>query len=220
LTETLLLATTNRGKVREIRRALKGLRLKVVGMPDVLPGLSYRESGATFEEIARAKSLFYSRKFAGLTLAEDSGLEVDALDGAPGIRSARFSAPRPSDAKNNEKILRLLRGVPDARRGARFVCAMALTRRGRVIKELRGQVRGRITAEPRGRSGFGYDPLFRYPPLGKTFAEIGPRRKNEVSHRGRALRKLRAFLASYIKDAPAASPRPRRKEGAAPPRLT
>ncbi len=220
MTETLLLATTNRGKIREIRRARKGLRLKVVGMPDVLPGLSYRERGGTFTEIARAKSLFYSRKFAGLTLAEDSGLEVDALDGAPGIRSARFSAPRPSDARNNEKILRRLRGVPASRRGARFVCAMALTRRGRVIKEIRGQARGKISDGPRGRSGFGYDPLFFYPPLRKTFAEIGPRRKNEVSHRGRALRKLRTFLASYLKDAPAATTGQRRKEGAAPPRFT
>ncbi|HSA96978.1 MAG TPA: RdgB/HAM1 family non-canonical purine NTP pyrophosphatase [Acidobacteriota bacterium] len=220
MTETLLLATTNRGKIREIRRALKGLPLDIVGMPDVLPGLSYRERGKSFTEIARAKSLFYSRTFDGLTLAEDSGLEVDALGGAPGIRSARFSAPRPSDARNNEKVLRLLRRVPSRGRGARFVCAMALTRRGRVVTEIRGQVRGRIAPGPRGRSGFGYDPLFIYPPLGKTFAEIGPLRKNEVSHRGRALRKLRRFLASYIKDAPAAARERRKEEGAAPPRLT
>ena len=205
MTETLLLATTNRGKIREIQRALAGLPLKIVGMPRALPGLSYRERGRSFTEIARAKSLFYSRKFDGLTLAEDSGLEVDALGAAPGIRSARFSAPRPSDARNNEKVLRLLRGVPARDRKARFVCAMALTRRGFVIKEIRGQVRGRIAERPKGRSGFGYDPLFYYPPLRKTFAEIGLRRKNGVSHRGRALRKLRRFLASYIKDAPAAA---------------
>ncbi len=167
-------------------------------MSEVLPGLSYRERGRTFTEIARAKSLFYGRRFDGLTLAEDSGLEVDALGGAPGIRSARFSAPRASDARNNETLLRLLRGVPARDRKARFVCAMALTRRGRVVKEIRGQARGRVAERPRGRSGFGYDPLFYYPPLGKTFAEIGPRRKNEVSHRGLALRKLRRFLASYI----------------------
>lgn len=194
----LLLATTNPGKVREIRRALAGQPVKVIGLGDVPPGPSPRERGSTFLENARAKSLFYSRKWGGLTLAEDSGLEIDALGGAPGVRSARFSSPRPTDEKNNRKALRLLRGVPPAGRGARFVCVMVLAREGRVLKEIRGQVRGRIAPAPRGRNGFGYDPLFYYPPLRRTFAELGTGQKTAVSHRGRALRKLARFLRSSL----------------------
>jgi XTP/dITP diphosphohydrolase len=199
LSETaLLLATTNPGKVREILKGLDGLPVTVVGLREVLPGLSHRERGASFLENARAKSIFYSRKWKGLTLAEDSGLEIEALGGAPGVRSARFSAPKPTDEKNNRKVLRLLRNAPPERRGARFVCAMVLARDGRVIREIRAEVRGRIGLELRGRSGFGYDPLFFYPPLNKTFAELDPENKNGVSHRGRALRKLRKFLATYL----------------------
>jgi XTP/dITP diphosphohydrolase len=196
----LLLATTNPGKVREIRRALAGLPLTVLGLEDVLPGLSYRERGATFLENARSKSRFYSRRWPGLTVAEDSGLEVDVLGGAPGVRSARFSSPAPTDERNICKLLGLLKGVPARARGARFVCAMVLSKDGRIIREIRGQVRGRIGREPRGRNGFGYDPLFYYPPLRKTFAELGPAKKNGVSHRGRAVRRLRKFLAEYLGD--------------------
>lgn len=196
----LLLATTNPGKVREIRQALEGLPLRVLGLGDVLPGLAYRERGRSFLENARAKSLFYSRKWDGLTLAEDSGLEVDALGGAPSVRSARFSSPGPTDEKNNRKVLRLLAAVRPKDRGARFVCTMVLAEKGRVIREIRGQVRGKIGPAPRGRNGFGYDPLFYYSPLRRTFAELTPAEKNLVSHRGRALRRLRTFLEDYIKD--------------------
>lgn len=197
----LLLATQNPGKVREIRRALRGLSLrrqplKVIGLEEGLPGLSHRERGRTFAENARAKSLFYSRKWAGPTLAEDSGLEVEALGGAPGVRSARFSAPSPSDEKNNRKVLRLLQVVPAASRKARFVCVLVLAEKGRVVGEFHGEARGRIGFAPRGASGFGYDPLFYYPPLRKTFAELSTEVKNAVSHRGRAIRKLRRFLES------------------------
>ena len=206
----LLLATGNPGKVREIRRALAGLSpgghaLEVVGLGDVLPGLTHRERGRTFEENARAKSLFYSRRWPGLTLAEDSGLEIEALHGAPGVRSARFSAPRPSDGKNIRKVLRLLEGVPARARTARFVCVMVLAERGRVIAEFRGEVRGRIGVAPRGDSGFGYDPVFYYAPLRRTFAELPPGTKNEVSHRGRAVAKLRRFLKAK-KKAPSGRP--------------
>jgi XTP/dITP diphosphohydrolase len=201
LSETLLLlATTNPGKVREIRQALEGLPLRVLGLEDVLPGLSFRERGASFLENARAKSLFYSRKWKGLTLAEDSGLEIDALDGSPGVRSARFSSPRPTDDKNIRKVLRHLAGVPRKDRGAGFSCVMVLARDGRIIHEIHARVRGRIGLVPRGRNGFGYDPLFYYPPLRKTFAELRPEEKNKVSHRGRALRQLKKFLAVHIKD--------------------
>jgi len=195
----LLLATGNPGKVREIRRALKGLTLvghplKVVGLSAVLPGLRHAERGRTFEENARAKSRFYSRRWPGLTVAEDSGLEIEALGGAPGVRSARFSAPRPFDAKNIRKVLRLLGTAPAGSRKARFVCAMALAERGRIIAEFRGEVRGRIVPAARGQNGFGYDPIFYYPPLRKTFAELPAAVKNKVSHRGRAVARLRRFL--------------------------
>ncbi len=204
----LLLASQNPGKVREIRRALEGLPLEVVGLPSVLPGLAHREKGRTFAENARAKALFYSRRWPGWTLAEDSGLEIDALDGAPGVRSARFSAPCPSDEKNNRKVLGLLGAVPASARGARFVCVMVLARAGRIVAEFRGQVRGRIGAAARGTSGFGYDPLFYYPRLRRTFAELPPETKDRVSHRGRAVRKLRSFLERT------AAPPGRRPDGA------
>jgi XTP/dITP diphosphohydrolase len=190
----LLLATHNPGKVREIRQALEGLPLKVLGLRGLIAAPAPREKGRTFAENARAKALYYSRRWPGMTLAEDSGLEVDHLGGAPGVRSARFSSPRPTDAKNIRKLLGLLEAVPAAARGARFVCAMVLARQGRVIKEFRGTVRGRIAAAPRGESGFGYDPVFFYRPFRRTFAELPAEGKNGVSHRGRALRRLRRFL--------------------------
>jgi len=197
----LLLATGNPGKVRELRRALKGLTLgegplEVVGLGELGHVAAPAERGRTFEANARTKSLYYSRRWPGLTLAEDSGLEIDALGGAPGVRSARFSAPRPSDAKNNRRVLRLLDGRSAAARKAGFVCVMVLAEKGRILAMFRGQVRGRIGRAPRGASGFGYDPLFYYPPLRKTFAELAPGVKNRVSHRGRAAAKLRRYLES------------------------
>jgi XTP/dITP diphosphohydrolase len=190
----LLVATTNPGKVREIRRELEGLPFEILTLADVLPGASFRERGKSFLENARAKSLHYSRLSGLLTLAEDSGLEIEALGGAPGVFSARFSRPKATDARNNAKVLRLLEGVPAKARRAKFVCVMVLASGGKVIKEIRGEVRGRIGLESRGGNGFGYDPLFHYPKLGRTFGELSDRQKNEVSHRGRALIKLKAFL--------------------------
>jgi len=190
----LLIATTNASKVREIKRSLDGLPFEIVSLEEVLPGASFRERGKTFLDNARSKSLHYGRKSGLLTLAEDSGLEVDALDGAPGVHSARFSRPDPTDAKNNRKVLRLLANAPWKDRKAKFVCVMVLSRDGRVIREIRGEVRGVIDFAPKGENGFGYDPVFYYPKLGKHFAELGPDEKNAVSHRGRALKKLKTFL--------------------------
>jgi len=197
----LLLATTNPGKIREIRTVLRRLPVEVVGLNDVLPGLEFEETGRTFIANARAKSLFYGRESGLLTLAEDSGLEVDALGGAPGVYSARFSSPLPTDLKNNQKVLRLLKDVPAEERGARFVCCMVLSLGGEIIKEICARVSGSIAFEPRGENGFGYDPLFFYAPLKRTFAELDASEKNGVSHRGKALKKLSVFLGGYVKAA-------------------
>lgn len=196
--EKLLLATTNQGKVREIRDILEGLPIEVLSLEDVLPETPYRERGMTFRENARAKSVYFSRKSGFFTLAEDSGIEIDALGGLPGVRSARFSSPRPSDDKNNRKVLNLLEGLPRKDRKARFVCVLVLSRKGRTVKEIRGEVRGLIAFEPKGGNGFGYDPLFYYPPLRRTFAELDLRTKNRVSHRGRALGKLKKYLSKHL----------------------
>ena len=157
----LVLATKNQGKIREIEKilALPGLEFRSLMdypyIPDVL------EDGQTFLENALKKAELTALATGQWTLADDSGLEIEALGGAPGVRSARFSAPRPTDAKNNLKVLRLLASVPPKLRTARFVCVMVLVRGGRVVGEFRGEVRGRIALEPRGLSGFGYDPIFR-----------------------------------------------------------
>ncbi len=194
----LLLATTNRGKVRELKKLLRGLGLRIESLDRHPEFKKYRETGKSFEANSRGKCLFYSRKFDGLVLAEDSGLEVEALDGQPGVRSARFSGARASDEKNIKKLLKLLSAVPRPKRRARFVCVASLGQGGRIIKTFKGQVHGLILFEPDGQNGFGYDPVFYYPPLRKSFARLRPEEKNLVSHRGRALRKLRRFLENYL----------------------
>ncbi|OGD11185.1 MAG: non-canonical purine NTP pyrophosphatase, RdgB/HAM1 family [Candidatus Aminicenantes bacterium RBG_13_62_12] len=196
--EKLLAATTNRGKLREITGILEGLAVDILMLEDLGLSLSAPEEGRTFMENARQKGLFYSRRTPILTLAEDSGLEVDYLDGAPGVFSARFSGPEADDAHNVAKVLDLLRGVPEKKRTARFVCCAVLCRNGSVLNEITGRAAGRISLEPRGRGGFGYDPIFIYPPLGRTFAELSPSEKSAVSHRGQALRKVREYLARLI----------------------
>lgn len=212
----LVIATTNPGKAREIRAGLRDVPLKAVTLADVRVTAPYREKGRTFEENARGKSAFYSRATGSLTLAEDSGLEVAALAGAPGVRSARFSAPGPTDAKNIRKVLRLLKTVPRGERSCRFVCCMAIALRGRVLRTARGSVRGSIVFEPKGSSGFGYDPIFYYRPFGRTFGETPSREKNTVSHRGRALRKIKRFLLAFSTEGLSAAGRktaPARKIG-------
>jgi len=192
----ILVATGNAGKAREIAAALKRLPCRIVCLADLGIPADYEETGGTFSENARGKAAYYSGRTGLPTLAEDSGLEVAALDGRPGVLSARFSGPGTDDARNNRKLLRLLRGVPDGKRGARFVCCLVLARGGRPVKQVTGRVRGRILRESRGGFGFGYDPLFHYRPLGRTFAELPPEAKNAVSHRGRALRAMAAWLAA------------------------
>jgi XTP/dITP diphosphohydrolase len=192
----LAVATTNRGKLREIAEMLKGLPLEIVTLadwPDVGPP---EENGRTFAENARLKALYYAAHTGELTVAEDSGLEIDELGGAPGIESARFGGPDSTYAEKFDLIYSRLRanGPCDAAGSpARFVCALALVQDGRILFESRGVVEGRIAPEPRGNGGFGYDPIFFYPPFGCTLAEAGDR-KAAVSHRGEAFRALRGFL--------------------------
>jgi XTP/dITP diphosphohydrolase len=150
------------------------------------------ETGVTFEENAVEKALYYSKYCDGYLFVDDSGLQVDALGGAPGVYSARFAGPNASDAANNELLLDRMRGVSD--RTARFVCVVALGESGRLVRTFRGEVEGRLLEAPRGANGFGYDPLFFYEPFGYSFGEAPLERKMEVSHRAEALRKMREYL--------------------------
>ncbi len=190
----LLVATTNAGKLREIRDVLTGVDLDLRSLADVAPIDEPEEHGATFAENARAKALYYAEATGLPAVADDSGLEVDAIGGAPGVQSARF--PGETYPEKFATLFRMLdeRGVETS--AARFVCALALADAGRVVFEARGVVEGRITREPRGSGGFGYDPIFYYPPFDKTLAEVSAADKTRVSHRGTAFARLRAFLAA------------------------
>jgi len=193
----ILLATTSPHKVKEIRELLTGLPVDLTTLAR-WPGVAApEETGATFEENARAKARYYAAATGELTVAEDSGLEIDALGGAPGVESARFGGADTSYVEKFALIYRALaaRGAPDST--ARFVCALALADRGRILFETRGTVEGRIAPAPAGDGGFGYDPIFFYPPYGQTLAEAGDR-KAAVSHRAQAVRALRAFLESQF----------------------
>jgi len=194
----LLIATTNRGKTREIAAAFSSPPVRLVSLVDVGIDSVCPETGKTLAANARAKAEFYSRRSGLLTLAEDSGLEIEALQGGPGVHSARFSGPRATDPKNVAKVLRLLASVPPSGRRARFVCVMALARDGGIVAIVRGIVHGTIAPEARGAAGFGYDPIFYYHPLRKTFAELAPDEKNAVSHRGRALDAMRPRLVRFL----------------------
>jgi len=190
----LLLATANLGKVKEIKYFLSDLSVEIFSIKDISSAYIYIETGKTFMENAEGKTLFYSRIWPGLTLGEDSGLEIEALSGDPGVRSARFSGDNATDEKNIEKVLKLLKGVPEEKRKARFVSCMVLSRKDKIIHRIKESVSGLILTQKKGTGGFGYDPLFFYPSLNKTFAQLSPEEKNSVSHRGRALEKLKAFL--------------------------
>jgi len=192
--QKLLIATRNRGKWAEIRELLADLPVELVSV-DAFPELpEVDESGTTFEENALLKARFFHERTGLLTVAEDSGLEVEALGGAPGLFSARYGR---SDAERIARLLAQLRDVPASRRTARFICVAALVGPG-LERTFIGEVRGRIRSEPSGSNGFGFDPVFEYPPLGKTFAELTRAEKSAVSHRGQAFRQLRDFLAHWL----------------------
>jgi XTP/dITP diphosphohydrolase len=192
--EGLLLATTNQGKIKELEARLNGLPLGIFSLKDLQLTQIFPEEGKTFLENARGKSLYYSRYWKNLTLAEDSGIEIDYLKGAPGVYSSRFAGPNATDEDNLQKVLQLLDRIPPEERKARFVSCLVLSHSGQIVTEIQEHADGMISSEKKGQEGFGYDPIFFYPPLGKTFAELSPDQKNTVSHRGRALDKLYAFL--------------------------
>jgi XTP/dITP diphosphohydrolase len=188
----LYCATTNPGKLREFQMALRD-SIQVEPLPGLQSIPPPEETGVTFEENAVEKALYYSRHCDGYLFVDDSGLAVDALDGEPGVYSARFAGLNATDAANNQLLLDRMRGVTD--RTARFVCVVALAQSARLVRTFSGEVEGRLLEASRGSNGFGYDPLFFYPPFGRTFGEAPMERKMEVSHRARALARLRAFLA-------------------------
>lgn len=208
---TLLIATTNPDKLREISAAIlntahcPALRLLCLNdLPAIPPEPD--ETGITFAENARLKALYYSRHAGMATLADDSGLSVDALDGAPGVYSSTFAGiagPRSiADPANNRKLVESLRDVPEGRRGAQYHCALAMAAGGTVHLESHGQLQGRIIDTPLGDGGFGYDPHFYVPALGRTTAEITADEKNAISHRGAAVRDMAGRLRNLLDNAP------------------
>lgn len=194
---TLLLATTNPGKLREIKVVLDDVGVELRTLADFPAIEEPEETGRTFAENARLKALHYERATGLPTVAEDSGLVIDALDGEPGVQSARYLGEDATYPQRFAHILKELaaRGRPES--AARFVCALALARDGAVIYEAEGRIEGRVAAEPRGTNGFGYDPIFFYPPYGRTLAEVGDQQKLAVAHRGVAFRQLREYLKHH-----------------------
>ena len=199
----LLVATTNRDKLREIHAILDGASLELITLADLPPIVEPDETGATFAENARLKALHYAqaaqttlRDPSVLTVAEDSGLVVDALDGEPGVRSARYLRTDASYQERFDAIYRRLSEQPNRPRTARFVCALAAARGGNVVFETTGTIEGEISPAPHGANGFGYDPIFLYPPYARTLAEVDDQQKLRVAHRGHAFRSLRKWLSA------------------------
>lgn len=193
----LVVATTNPGKLREIKELLQDFDIKVTSLADYPDAPRVEEDGRTFAQNALKKAAtiaFYTKK---LTLGEDSGLEVEALGHKPGIYSSRFSGEGATDRKNNLKLLRLLRGVPLRKRRARYRCFAALVNGERIVDVVSGSCSGLIALRPKGKNGFGYDPLFLIPRYGKTFGELDPAVKSKISHRARALKKIKKILQEY-----------------------
>lgn len=190
----LLVATGNQGKLKEIRRLLEGTQVEVVGLDQFDEAPEVLEDGTTFAQNACKKARQMAKYSGLLTLADDSGLVVDALDGAPGVFSARYAGAQGDDAANNAKLLAELAAVADESRQAAFHCVMALAWPDGRVETFDGQVRGLIMRGERGAGGFGYDPLFMVPEYGKTMAELPLDIKNRISHRGTALRKVLPVL--------------------------
>jgi XTP/dITP diphosphohydrolase len=203
LTRRILIATSNSGKLRDFAGAAAQHGVEVAGIPGFSSLPAVVEDGPTFEANARKKAEEYSRYVPGeIIVADDSGLDIDALNGAPGVYSARYAADKPDqaeantdDAANNARVLRELRGVPPERRTGRFVCVLAAARDGKTLATFRGTAEGIVLDAPRGTNGFGYDPLFYFPQIKKTFAELSAEEKSKYSHRGASFRQFLDWCA-------------------------
>lgn len=194
----LIVATKNKKKLREIKDILKGRGLKITSLADYAGAPRIIENGKTFSANAVKKAVKIAHFTGKLTLGEDSGLCVDALNGAPGVYSSRFSGKDKSDEKNNLKLLRLLVGMPLSKRKAYYACAVALADSNGLVAVAEGRCKGVIGFTPKGNSGFGYDPLFVIPKYKKTFAQLGLGIKHKMSHRYHALKKAKKFIQKYI----------------------
>jgi len=199
----LIVATKNKGKLREIKDLLKDFDLKITSLADYSDAPQILEDGKTFAQNALKKAVTIALYTKKLTLGEDSGLEVKALDNQPGIYSARFSGSKATDKKNNLKLLRSLNGIPLKQRQARYRCCAALVDGKGIIDVVNGCCEGFITTRSKGKNGFGYDPLFFLPRYNKTFGELDPPIKAKISHRARALKKIRGSLQNYLSDSKA-----------------
>lgn len=201
----LILASNNKKKIKELKEILSDIQVEIRSLSDENIDIDVVEDGTTFEENAKkkAKEIYEFLKSRNeenfIVLSDDSGLEVDYLSGEPGVYSARYAGKHGEDDKNNEKLLKNLNGVPKEKRGAQFVCQIAMFDEDGTYYTVRGEVRGYILEELNGECGFGYDPLFFYEPFNKTFAQLTSDEKNEVSHRGKALRKLKEIILNSVK---------------------
>ncbi|MDD5692726.1 MAG: RdgB/HAM1 family non-canonical purine NTP pyrophosphatase [Candidatus Omnitrophica bacterium] len=196
----LVVATRNRKKLAEIKEILKGLKVELHSLDSYKTAPKVREDGRSFQENAVKKAVKLARFTGKLCLGEDSGLCVDALGGAPGIYSARFSGRDKSDLKNNLKLLEMLKGLPLTERKAHYSCAVALADKKGLVGVVEGSCSGLIAFEPKGSAGFGYDPLFYIPKHKKTFAQLGEKIKHTMSHRFHALKKARPLIKRYVVD--------------------
>ncbi|MED3662013.1 XTP/dITP diphosphatase [Ureibacillus sp. FSL K6-8385] len=194
----VVIATKNKGKAKDFEAIFKPLDYEVVTMLDIASDMEIEETGSTFEENAIIKAETLSKALGKIVIADDSGLEVDALGGEPGVFSARYAGDHDDEA-NIQKVLEKLIGVPDEERTARFVCAIAISGPDIETKTFRGTCEGKILHEKRGTNGFGYDPIFYVPELGRTMAELTPEEKGAISHRGNAIRKLTKELPNILK---------------------
>ena len=190
-------ATSNPGKLREYRELAAGQPIQLESVPGIVALVPFDEHANTFAENSAGKALYYSRFTSKPVIADDSGLVVPALGGAPGVHSARYAGPSATDADRVKKLLTEMGGKTGSDRRARFVCVLTLAQAGRAIAIFSDTVEGILANEPRGAGGFGYDPVFYFEKLGKTYAEISRQEKNEYSHRGRAFRKLLQFLLTF-----------------------
>jgi len=196
----LVVATRNKDKLKEIKTLLKGLPIKVISLNSFKDVPEVIEDGKTLEANARKKAIQVSRHLKKLAVADDSGLEVPVLGNRPGVYSARFSGKGATYSSNNKKVLRLLKGTPISKRTACFRCVIAVADKGKVAGIAEGRCRGRIGFEPKGRAGFGYDPIFVPNGHKKTFAEMGLKKKNRISHRGKALVKAKKLIIDFLDD--------------------